>query len=293
MENQSNLTNVVIRGMFDPINEDCPVCDRQMYQGQKESAIYKDGQLVGYGEKAKICKNCFYPVKASDLIERKEKADRTALNDMLRQTSIGFMTGTAIVSDIQSFNNLFENFNADTDELKRFKQNMISEANDFAMRDAKKLFITGKTGTGKTHISMATAWYVLMQREYRVHNEPYLIGVVNWPEYLRQSKQAMNGKETAQTLATSMRRLQKARFVILDDLGAESRTLEPATEYVTDKLTNFADRFGKRSMIITSNYTGSELQEKYGSRAIGRLFQGVKVIRTDGLKDYRMQFENV
>lgn len=118
------------------------------------------------------------------------------------------------------------------------------------------IVMKGKTGLGKTHLSLAIANHVIQ------HGHSVIYGSA--PDLLRKIEQEHFGNADTDTASL----LQETDLLILDDLGAEFES-----KFYVSALYNIVNtriNSGK-PMIINTNMEITELQQRYGDRIASRL----------------------
>lgn len=162
------------------------------------------------------------------------------------------------------------------DCFKRMSEN-LEFCRQYAERFSAKsssLFLLGKTGVGKTHISLSIAKEVI-KRGFTVAYGSLL-------NYLRIiEKEHFGRSENPET--DTLQILIIADLLILDDLGSEFRT--SFYESVIYNIINSRINLGLPT-IISSNLSVPELQKNYNDRIISRLFSVYHIIPFVG-KDIR------
>ncbi len=144
--------------------------------------------------------------------------------------------------------------------LKAYAENFTPQSNSF--------FFCGGTGLGKTHLALAIV-NRLTQLGFSVYyNSASAI--------IKQLEKERFGR-SADSLEEEM---EKCDLVIVDDLGAEFAT--PFSEATINELVNNAILSGK-PMIMISNLSVNELEERYGQRVVSRLnsFEVIEFIGED------------
>lgn len=133
----------------------------------------------------------------------------------------------------------------------------------------KGLFFCGPTGLGKTHLSLAIARRVIERGFDVVYGTAQgFLSAVEEEHFRRErSQQTLN-------------QLLQADLLVLDDLGTEFST--PFSQSIVYEI--FSTR--RKPMIVSSNLTIQELQEKYTQRIVSRLFAQCTYMRFLG-KDIR------
>ncbi|MCM1329505.1 MAG: ATP-binding protein [Ruminococcus sp.] len=135
----------------------------------------------------------------------------------------------------------------------------IDYADSFS-RNSASLFLLGKTGVGKTHISLAIA--------KRVTERGYTAAYGSLLNYLRLVEKEHFGR-SEDTESDTMQTLINADLLVLDDLGSEFRSnfYESALYNIINSRINLG-----LPTIISSNLTTAELQKNYNDRIISRIF---------------------
>ena len=135
----------------------------------------------------------------------------------------------------------------------------LDYANNFSLK-LPSLLLYGKTGTGKTHISLSIA--------KRAAEKGFNAAYGSLVNYLSMIEKEHFGKTDIQTSDT-MNLLINAELLVLDDLGSEFST--SFYESVTYNLINSRINLGLPT-IISTNLSVNELQSKYNDRIISRIF---------------------
>lgn len=148
----------------------------------------------------------------------------------------------------------------------------IKYANGFS-HNSKSILMLGKTGVGKTHLSMSIAKEVIKGGSSVIYGS-----VLN---LLREIEKEHFGR--AEGDSDTLSALCGCDLLIMDDLGAEPRT--PFYESAVYNLINSRMNMGLPT-IVSSNYSVEELYEHYNERIISRLFGFYEVLIFVG-KDIR------
>ena len=120
------------------------------------------------------------------------------------------------------------------------------------------LLIRGRTGLGKTHLSLSIASVVLQKG--------YSVIYCSAPDIFRKLEREQFGN--AQGDADTLEMLIKTDLLVLDDLGAEfdSKFYRSALYNIINDRINYS-----LPMIINTNYELAELEERYGERIYSRM----------------------
>ena len=120
----------------------------------------------------------------------------------------------------------------------------------------KGVFMIGKTGLGKTHLSLAIA--------ARVIERDFCAVYISAPELVRNVESEQFGRTMGDTLSV----IADCDLLILDDLGAESRS-ERTASLIYEVINGRISR--SLPIIVSTNYTINELSERYNDRILSRL----------------------
>ncbi|MBQ8184050.1 MAG: ATP-binding protein [Clostridia bacterium] len=132
--------------------------------------------------------------------------------------------------------------------LKAYAENFTPRSNSF--------FFSGGTGLGKTHLALAVF--------NKVTQSGYSVYYNTASSIIKQLEKERFGR-SAESLEEE---IEKNDLVIIDDLGAEFST--PFAQATVNELINNAMLSGK-PMIIISNLSVDELENRYGQRVVSRL----------------------
>ena len=131
--------------------------------------------------------------------------------------------------------------------------------------------LTGRVGNGKTHLVRGVAHQVRSQyRTVLYTTVPYLLEQLRGP--------------TGIDMDAVLRAMRRADVVVWDDLGAEK-----PTDWTLDRLYLLLDaRYeGDKPLVVTSNWSPGQLEERMGARIVSRLMEMGPVWEVPGI-DYRV-----
>lgn len=147
---------------------------------------------------------------------------------------------------------------AKTQDLEKKLRDLLKANFDSGIgRFRKGIFLTGKTGTGKTHALYA------IQNHLKLHNIE-CSQVENWVEVLFELKEKM-GKGF---LRETINGITQNAVVFIDDIGAEKQT-----EWGQEMLYLIINRLyeAEKILFLSTNLSFEEFSEKYGDRLTSRI----------------------
>ncbi len=157
--------------------------------------------------------------------------------------------------------------------MARILQGCRSYAREFSTASPSLLFF-GKTGRGKTHLSLAIAKEVLAAGHDVVYDSVInLLGQVE-REHFSRSRQETDTLDT----------LLRTELLILDDMGTEFDT--PFYVSVVYNIINTRLNRGLPT-IISTNLGPHEIRQRYEERIVSRLFAAYESMHVEG-KDIRL-----
>lgn len=149
----------------------------------------------------------------------------------------------------------------------------LSYSKDFKLNSDSILMI-GKTGLGKTHLSLAIA--------QEISKSGYSALYASAPDLFRKLQEEYFGRGEQGT--DTMKTLLEADLVIIDDLGAEIDNQFTMTSLYN--IVNTRINYGK-PVIISTNLSLKEIEQRYSERIASRLATIYKCLKFAG-KDIRL-----
>ncbi len=165
------------------------------------------------------------------------------------------------------------NNSEETIEYREIMSNILKYCKEYTQNfslSSSNVLMFGKTGLGKTHLSLAIANEVL-KKGFNVIYDSTL-------NYLRKIEKEHFGRENSNLDTLEM--LLSADLLILDDLGSEFDTaFYKSTMYniINTRICNGLPT------IISTNLNHEEIQEKYDDRIVSRLFASYECLEFVGI----------
>ena len=266
-----NAALEVIKGLGTGKAVDVKSLSEKNLKAQKEKAelLTKNGYPEDYLEPQYTCKLC----NDSGILNGKLC---TCHLDVLKKISMSEYSCSSIlaISTFETFDLKYysaekdkalgysprEYMEASFDFLKSYAENFKPGANSF--------FFTGGTGLGKTHLSLAVM--------NKVTEKGFSVFYGSADNIIKQMEKERFGRSNGDI----EEEIENADLLIIDDLGTEFRTAFSETavyQIINNAILN------SKPMIISSNLSITELEERYGQRVVSRLnsFEVINFIGTD------------
>lgn len=242
-------------------------------QEKKRELILKAGYPEDYLEIPYTCKKC----KDSGVHNGKLCECHITL---LQQLSVGELSCSPVLAkstfdsfDLKYYSDIKDrNLGFSHRDIMRGCYEMLKAYAECFTPRSNSFFFSGGTGLGKTHLALAVL-NKLTQKGYSVYysSAGSLVKKLE-KEYFGRSNDSIEEQ------------LQKSDLIIIDDLGAEFSTqfsVAAINEFVNDMI------LAGKAMIIISNLSKAELEERYGQRITSRL-NSFEIIQFYG-EDIRQQ----
>lgn len=156
--------------------------------------------------------------------------------------------------------------------MKNFFEYCVNYADDFNLK-SDNLLMTGETGLGKTHLSLAIAG--------RAAKKGYSVVYGSAQNLLSSLENEKFGRSTA----GAEQAIQECDLLIIDDLGAEF-----STQFTVSAVYNIINTrlMMSKPTIISTNMSLYEIEEKYSQRIASRILGNYILMEFVG-KDVRVQ----
>jgi len=185
----------------------------------------------------------------------------------------------------------FDSFIVKTEIQKQAREKSIKFVEDYMHNSASGLIYIGKPGTGKTHLCYSVCKEII---EHEISKAEYpqdyssRIRIYNITNLINDIKSTYTGKSTKSEYDI-MNFCKSLNLLILDDLGKEYSKIDAfGNSWFNEKLYKIInDRYeNEKPIIITTNFTILELENKIDPAIISRLIEMCDGIKCDW-EDYR------
>lgn len=168
----------------------------------------------------------------------------------------------------------FKTFRGYTDEIQQAKE---------ALEQGKSIFLTGNTGTGKTHLSVS------LMLEWLVKNKPE--SMKNYPRFLPAVELFLELKQTFGNDGTEKEILDiysRIPLLCIDDVGAEK-----ISDWSRQSFYTLIDRRYRemKQTILTSNLSLDKISSLIDDRISSRIIEMGIVIELNG-NDFRLSLNH-
>ncbi|EPH89654.1 ATP-binding protein [Enterococcus faecalis] len=276
MKSSKNPFEVMVKTLLYIVPEACPDCGGVMHAWRAKN---KDGT----DRCPPVCMACGY--KARKKIQDLDAVKRS--RESLKARAINYLTYSSLYTDKQLIQRRFSTFKTVDDETKLAFELAKRMATEVLLEKPIHMVLSGKSGVGKSHLAMATAWEVLEKSNY---NKRCLF--ISYAELLDQLKFAMNDEQARKTITgTLMAEIKSADLVVLDDLGAELGVKgNDSTNFNNDTLNRIVEARQNKATVFTTNLVGKELRKAYGERILSRIMSNSQgfVMKIEGTPDKRV-----
>lgn len=255
----------------------CPMCNGDLLS-------WKGKNKDGTERCAPTCVACGY----SDLKRKADLETRQIYDKSLKARALNLFKNGSMITDKNLFNKTFENYKLLDEEAKTAKQKADEFIGCVLNGEPRHFVLTGKSGVGKSHLSMAVSWAVIEQSNY---DKKVLF--INYQEFLSELKKAFKDEIMYKLLHQSlMQDIKTVDLVILDDLGAElgGTADSGATSFNNDILYSILEARQEKALLVNSNLNSIEMNNAYGNRIMSRILNNSQgfLIRNKSSLDRRI-----
>ncbi|MEB8713163.1 MULTISPECIES: ATP-binding protein [unclassified Bacillus cereus group] len=184
----------------------------------------------------------------------------------------------------------FSTYETDCEETKANKEKAIKILERIKKGEALNVYIAGIQGVGKSHLAYAML-YELVKHYWVISdgedlNDEYAYGnmksclFVEIEKLIRLIQDSFRNKESKYTMDYCISLMVEVDFLVIDDLGAESGSMNrngEASDFVHKILYGVTNgrQGANKTTITTSNLSSASLFQKYDPKLASRLLNGV------------------
>ncbi|MEY8463292.1 ATP-binding protein [Streptococcus merionis] len=210
------------------------------------------------------------------VLERRDEQEQEVVEKYLN-ANVYLKTYNVLMRDSTIPNELkeaaFDNFIAETSEEKQLLGFAKAQVKKYLEGMSGNTLITGSTGIGKSHLSIAIA--KALNEGYKARGEPKSVLFISLTELVKQIKEGWNyGKGAALTEFEAVNLLKSVDYLVLDDLGAKNAIVRPKSDWEQDLLFDILNN--RKNTIINTNLNGEELKTVYNERNYSRILTGLE-----------------
>lgn len=241
----------------------CSNCGGTVYE-------WKNKRTDGKDRSKPVCMNC----GSEEIALQEDRQTERIYNQSLKNRNMQFFKSGSVVPNKSLFDKTFDNFQVDSEEANKVV-NMADQFVDEILADRNThMIFSGKSGSGKSHIAMATLQEVMKRSE---HSKKCLF--INYRELLEMLKNSINEPEMQKVIRGSlMKDIKTTDLVVLDDLGVElgGSNANNSTAYNNDSLHAILEAREDKPLIVTTNLTSKEISSAYGERVMSRILNNAR-----------------
>ncbi|KKC22093.1 ATP-binding protein [Streptococcus dysgalactiae] len=167
----------------------------------------------------------------------------------------------------------FENFIVSTTEEQQMLDFVKEQVKKYLNGMTGNTLITGSTGIGKSHLSLAMAKAI--NEGFKAENDSKSVLFISLTEIIKQIKKGWNyGRNASLTEYEAVERLTSVDFLIIDDLGAKNATISPKSDWEQDFLFDIIN--SRETTIFNTNLDSNEIRTVYNARNSSRILKGLE-----------------
>lgn len=197
---------------------------------------------------------------------RREETEK-ALNKNKR-----WLRQRSITTSKEVLNMTFENFKTADEETKQNKEKALNQARLYLKGKNGNVLLTGKFGTGKTHLAMA------ILNKLNEHTDKKLMFVAI-DELMMRIKGAFGDNSSPYQEDKIIAEICEADILVLDDLGTEVGSFNrqsQAGDFSVRILNGILNGRTSKPTIFTTNLGKEQMKQIYDGRIMSRLLRGME-----------------
>lgn len=206
--------------------------------------------------------------------ERKEQQDKELAEQWEQETykakAYKYFRGNSVINDLSILKANFKDLDTSEKDVKDAKDKAVSFINSTLEDESVHFILTGKSGTGKSHIAMATIRNLIEMSRYDKK-----VIFIHYATLLDEIKKGFDYPESKIKVDRLKSELKKCAVLVIDDLGVEIGSINnptPPSRFNLELLNLILENRINKPLIVTTNLSESQIKEFYGERNFSRLF---------------------
>lgn len=252
------------------------ICDK--HEKRVKKPIYK--MMVGGEEVCPICERD----RLNDELSRSESKK---IDEVMSNRNYNVFAASSLLTDIGLYDASFGTYEAAEPEEVEGKRRATEAFTNYKHGETFNTWLTGVPGVGKSHLGMS----ILRNLNESGEKDKQCL-FVSVDEMLLRIRASFGDKESRYTEFYFVDLLSSVDYLVLDDLGAETGgtgTTKRATDFTLRVLYAIANGRQKKSTIVTTNLSRSELERMYDPKLVSRLMKDTFLIKFKNTVDKRIR----
>lgn len=259
-------------------------CDKHVYRKSGKDVVLPVQRMVVAGQV--VCPRCQAEKTEAEMVEH--FSNQFNKSEQLRKYNT--LKKLSIVSDVTILDATLQNYTVTCkeqgDNLKRVKELLerLKHGDNF------NIVLQGKQGAGKSHLSYGLL--TALNEFFNQKDQHKTCLFMSMDDMFREIKRSFNDHETKLTEYYFVDICSRADFLVLDDLGAESGSVDrdkAASDYIQTTLNGIMNARQDKVTITTTNITGETMFKLYGKRLVSRVLRRREVIKFKESPDKRLE----
>lgn len=234
-----------------------------------------------------VCYSC----QKQKIEESNQQRIKNSMDRHEKRNTYDWLDKRSVLSDKSIKLATFNSFKATNLEEEQNKHKASNIASKYIEGKTFNSILTGKAGTGKTHLAMS------ILKEVNEQSNPYKKCLfVSVDELMRLIRESYGSKSDDFTEQRLIEMSIQADLLVLDDLGAETGNInaqKSASDFVVRTLYAIMNGRIDKSTIVTTNLTSKQLYQLYDEKLVSRMLKGSKdhTIKFNQSTDKRIHHE--
>lgn len=232
------------------------------------------------------------PVCAKERLREKEKyLEYKGGDEVIKAKTYGWLEHYSIITDESLYDASLDNYETPDEEETKNKAKAERIANDYINGSNANTILSGRPGTGKSHLAMS-----ILKTVNNNSQPPKRCLFISVDEMMRLVKSSFDSHDRTYSEEAIVKKLCQADLIVMDDLGAEVgaiNTRSTASDWTTKMLYAVVNGRMKKPTIWTTNLSSKQLQQIYDRKLVSRMLRGAKnhILTFNNTTDKRMALD--